>query len=83
MTELGKLWLSFVTAVFLAVLLRVVFGGLIPEVLSLVCWLTAIIIATKIWRLGHPTAELADEEANRIEEEKLARYGLSPPSADV
>jgi hypothetical protein len=82
-TELGKLWLSFVAAVFLGVLLRVVFGGLIPEILSLVCWLIAIVIATKIWRLGHPTAELADEEANRIEEEKLARYGLSPPSADV
>jgi hypothetical protein len=82
-TELGKLWLSFVAAVFLGVLLRVVVVGLIPEILSLVCWLTAIVIATKIWRLGHPTAELADEEANRIEEEKLARYGLSPPSADV
>ena len=83
MTELGKLWLSFITAVFLGVLLRVVVGGLIPEILSLVCWLGAIVIATRIWRLGHPPAKLADEEANRIEEEKLARYGLSPPSADA
>jgi hypothetical protein len=67
--------LKIVVLLFLGVLFRVL-GGVIAEILALVCFLAAVTIAALAWRRTHPrpAEQLEDAEAHRIEEEKLARY---------
>lgn len=74
-----KLWASLFALVLLGLAFRLLFGGLIPEILALACWLAAIVVGAKLWRLSHPRAVPDEEEAERIENEKLAQYGLLPP----
>lgn len=80
MAETSKLWASFVGLALLGLAVRLLFGGLIPEILALACWLAAIVIGAKLWRLSHPRALPDDKEAERIENEKLAQYGLLTPT---
>ena len=70
--------LKIVVLLFFAVLFRVL-GGLLGEVAAIVCFLAAISIGALAWQRRHPRTEeqLNDDEAYRIEENKLASYGLS------
>jgi len=70
--------LKIVIALFLAVVFRLA-GGLLGEIAAIVCFLAAVSIGAVAWRRTHPRPEeqLDDEQAYRIEEEKLARYARS------
>jgi hypothetical protein len=70
--------LKIVIALFLALVFRLA-GGLLAEIAAIVCFLAAVSIGAVDWRRTHPRPEeqLDDEQAHRIEEEKLARYGRS------
>jgi hypothetical protein len=70
--------LKIVIALFLAVVFRLA-GGLLGEIVAVICFLVAASIGALAWRRTHPRPEeqLDDEQAYRIEEEKLARYSRS------
>lgn len=72
--------LKIVIALFLAVVFRLA-GGLLGEIVAIICFLVAVGIGAVAWRRTHPRPEeqLNDKQAYRIEEEKLARYA-SPGS---
>ena len=68
---------KIVVLLFLTVLFRVVLDSLLGEIASDVCFLAAVSIGALAWRRSHPRREeqLDDQEAHRIEDEKLARFG--------
>lgn len=71
--------MKIVTALVLAVAFRLV-GGLLGEVAAALCVIAALAFGVAAWRRDNPRPgeELSDEEAHRIEAEKLARFSTKP-----